>query len=74
MQKQLKELTVSGKTLKNDLETERQRGKEILHENEVLRAKFGVVEENNKKLQAFNEDLGERENGFKTKVARKTEN
>jgi len=68
LQKQLKDSTIGTKTLKNDLDTERQKGKEILHENEVLKAKFGVLEENNKKLQMINDEKEEKEMVFKNRV------
>ena len=67
LQKQLKDYTVNLKTIRSELENEKNKQKEFQHENELMKAKFTMVEEQNRKLARVNEECMEKETSYKTR-------
>ena len=68
LQKQLKDQSQTIKSIKGDLEAEKRQGQALGLEVEGLRSKNNGLEENNRRLQGINEEMEQREIGFKGKL------
>lgn len=68
IQKQLKDQTVTLKSLKSELDSEKNKQKEFQHENELMKSKLSMLEEQNKKIMRINDEFSEKEQFYKAKI------